>query len=129
MVVLLKIKMDESSTVKCFSLRNWFICHCLLAVADGCVREHILTIRGGVLDDISATNISQLMRLWYLSQRRPAKAQASLRIRTVSPEPSLFAHMNYGRSRRVQPKFRHLAPLDGCTCAFEERVYDGRKVP
>ena len=33
------------------------------------------------------------MRLWYLSHRRPAKAQASLRIRTVSPEPSLFAHM------------------------------------
>ena len=26
---------------------------------------------------------------------RLAKAQASLRIRTVSPEPSLFAHMMY----------------------------------
>ena len=30
------------------------------------------------------------MRLWYLSHRRPAKAQASLRIRAVLPEPSLF---------------------------------------
>ena len=47
---------------------------------------------------------SQLMRLWYLSHRRPAKAQASLRIRAVSPEPSLFAHMTYGRKRRVRPK-------------------------
>ena len=28
--------------------------------------------------------------------RRPAKAQANLRIRAVSPEPSLFAHMKYG---------------------------------
>ena len=37
----------------------------------------------------------KLMRFWYLSHRRPAKAQASLRIRAVSPEPSLFAHMNY----------------------------------
>ena len=31
----------------------------------------------------------QLMRLWYLSNRRPVKAQASLRILVVSPEPSL----------------------------------------
>ena len=46
---------------------------------------------------------SQLMRLWYLSHRRPAKAQASLHIRAVSPEPSLFAHMKYGSRRRVRP--------------------------
>ena len=45
--------------------------------------------------------MSQLMRLWYLSHRRPAKAQASLRIRAVSPEPSLFAHMKYGSRWRV----------------------------
>ena len=37
------------------------------------------------------------MRLWYLSHRRPAKAQASLRICAVSSEPSLFTHMKYGR--------------------------------
>ena len=36
------------------------------------------------------------MRLWYLSHRRPAKIQASLRIRAVLPEPSLFAHLKYG---------------------------------
>ena len=45
--------------------------------------------------------MSQLMRLWYLSHRRPSKAQASLRIREVSPEPSLFAHMKYKSRRRV----------------------------
>ena len=73
--------------------------------------------------------MSQLMRLWYLSPRRPAKAQASLRIHAVLPEPSLFAHVKYGSRRRVQPKNRHLAPLDGCACAFEEWVYGGRKVP
>ena len=50
------------------------------------------------------------MRLWYLSHRRPAKAQASLRIRAVSPEPSLFANIKYGNRRRVRPKIRHLAP-------------------
>ena len=41
-------------------------------------------------------DMSQLMRLWYLSHRRPAKAQASLRIFAVSPETLLFAHMKYG---------------------------------
>ena len=46
----------------------------------------------------------------------------------VSPEPSLFAHMKYGNRRRVQPKIRHLAPLDGCACTFEEWVYGGRKM-
>ena len=64
-------------------------------------------------------NLSQLMRLWYLSYRRPAKVQASLRACTVSPEPSLFAHIKYGNRRQVWPKIRHLAPLDGCACMFE----------
>ena len=73
--------------------------------------------------------MSQLMRLWCLSHRRPAKAEASLRIRAVSPEPSLFAHMNDGGRRRVILKIRHLAPLDGCACVFEEWVYGGHKVP
>ena len=48
----------------------------------------------------------------------PAKTQASLRIRTVSPEPSLFAHTKYGRRRRVWPKKNNLAPLDGCACTL-----------
>ena len=73
--------------------------------------------------------MSQPMRLWYLSQRRPAKARASLRIRVFSPEPSLFAHIKYGSRWRVWPKIRHLGPLDGCACAFEEWIYGGRKVP
>ena len=57
--------------------------------------------------------ISQLLKLWYLSHRRPAKAQASLHIRTVLPEPSLFAHTKCGSRRRVRPKIRLLATLDG----------------
>ena len=69
------------------------------------------------------------MRLWYSSHRRPAKAQASLRIRSVSPEPSLFGHMKDGSRRRVRPKIRHLTLLDGCSCAFKKLVYGGRKVP
>ena len=69
------------------------------------------------------------MRLWYLSHRRPAKAHASLRICAVLPEPSLFAHMNYGGRQRVRPKSRHLAPLYGCACVFEKWIYGGQNVP
>ena len=75
------------------------------------------------------TWMSQLMRLWYLSHRQPAKTQASLRIRAVSPEPSLFALIKYGNRQRVRPKIRHLAPLNGCAYVFEEWVYGGQKVP
>ena len=57
-------------------------------------------------------HMSQLMRLWYLSHKRPAKAQASLRIRAVSPEPSLVAHMKYGSRRKVRPNVRRLVPVD-----------------
>ena len=51
-----------------------------------------------------------------------------MRIRAVMPEPSLFAHIKHGSRRRVRPKIRHLAPLDGCACAFEEWVYGRRTV-
>ena len=65
-------------------------------------------------------HLSQLMRLWYLSHRRPAKAKASLRFRAVSPEPLLFSHMNYGSRQRVWPKIRHLTQLDVCACVFND---------
>ena len=70
-----------------------------------------------------SSQLSQLMRLWYLSHRRPAKAQASLHICTVSPEPSLFTYMKYGSGRRVRWNIRHPAPLDGCAGVIEEWVY------
>ena len=58
----------------------------------------------------STKYLIQLMRLQYFSHRRPAKAQASLRISTVSPEPSLFAHMQNGCRQTIWPKIRHLPP-------------------
>ena len=61
--------------------------------------------------------VHEIMVLITSIYRRPAKARASLRIRAVSPEPSLFAHMKYGSRRRVRTKIRHLAPLDGCANA------------
>ena len=77
--------------------------------------------------EYESVKMSQLMRLWYLSHRRPTMVQGSLHIRAVSPEPSLFVHIKYGSRRRVWPKIRYLAPLDGCACAFEEWIYRGQK--
>ena len=38
-------------------------------------------------------NLDRVKRIWYLSPMRAAKVQASLRIRAVSPEPPLLAHI------------------------------------
>ena len=98
---------------------GWF-CSCL----------SIQSIIKTPLVDVSwKDKMSQLMKLWYLSHRRPAKAQASLRICAVSPEPSLFAHIKYGSKRMVRRKIRHLASVDDCACTFEKWVYGGRKEP
>ena len=73
--------------------------------------------------------MSQLMRLWCLSHRRLVKLRRACASAQSQLQPLLFAHMRYGSRRRVRLKIRHLAPLDGCTCAFEEWEYGGRKVP
>ena len=37
--------------------------------------------------------------------------------------------MNYESRQKVRLKIKHLAPLNGCTCVFEEWIYGGQKVP
>ena len=48
-----------------------------------------------------------------------AKVQASLRIRAVSPEPSLLAHTSSGLRGTFRQKARPLAPLNGWACAVK----------
>ena len=67
----------------------------------------------------SLSKMSQLMWKKYLSQGRTVKAQASLRICTVSPEPSLFAHTIKGFRGSFVQRATSLALLSGCACAFE----------
>ena len=50
---------------------------------------------------------------------RAAKVQASLRIRAVSPEPSLLAHTSSESKGTFRQKARSLAPLNGWACAVE----------
>ena len=63
-------------------------------------------------------------RIWYLSPMRAAKVQASLRIRAVSPEPSLLAHTSSESRGTFRQKARSLAPLNGWACAVKI-CYDG----
>ena len=61
--------------------------------------------------------LGRVKRLWYLSPMRAAKDQASLRIRTVSPEPPLLAHTSSESKGTFRQKARSLAPLNGWACA------------
>ena len=58
-------------------------------------------------------------RIWYLSPMRAAKVQASLRIRAVSPEPSLLAHTSSESRGTFRQKTRSPAPLNGLACAVK----------
>ena len=55
---------------------------------------------------------------------RAAKVQASLRIRAVSPEPSLLAHTSSESRGTFRQKARSPAPLNGWACAVE-MCHDG----
>ena len=63
--------------------------------------------------------MDRVKRIWYLSPMRAAKVQASLRIRAVSPEPSLLAHRSSESRGTFRQKARSLAPLNGWACAVE----------
>ena len=64
-------------------------------------------------------HLDRVKRIWYLSPMRAAKVQASLRIRAVSPEPSLLAHTSSESRGTFRQKARPLAPLNGWACAVE----------
>ena len=63
--------------------------------------------------------MDRLKRIWYLSPMRAAKVQASLRIRAVSPEPSLLADTGSESRGTFRQKARSLAPLNGWACAVK----------
>ena len=63
--------------------------------------------------------MGHIKRIWYLLPMRAAKVQVSLRIRTVSPEPSLLAHTSSESRGAFRQKARSLAPLNSWACAVE----------
>ena len=64
-------------------------------------------------------HLDRVKRIWYLSPMRAAKVQASLRIRAVSPEPSLLAHTSSESRGTFRQKARSLPPLNGRACSVE----------
>ena len=78
-----------------------------------------LTNTGLVRRTLYLTQLDRVKRIWYLSPMRAAKVQASLRIRAVSPEPSLLAHTSRESRGTFRQKARSLAPLNGWACAVK----------
>ena len=68
------------------------------------------------IDDVYMDHVK---RIWYLSPMRAAKVQASLRIRAVSPEPSLLSHISSESRGTFRQKAISLAPLNGWACAVK----------
>ena len=64
-------------------------------------------------------NMDSVKRIWYLSPMWAAKVQASLRIRAVSPGPSLLAHTSSESRGTFRQKARSLAPLNRWACAVK----------
>ena len=64
-------------------------------------------------------HMDRVKRIWYLSHIWAAKVQASLRIRAVSPEPLLLAHISSESRGTFRQKARSLAPLNGWACAVK----------
>ena len=63
--------------------------------------------------------LDRLKRIWYLLPMRAAKVQVSLRIRAVSPEPSLLAYTSSESRGTFRQKARSQAPLNGWACAVK----------
>ena len=68
--------------------------------------------------------MDRVKRIWYLSPMRAAKVQASLRIRAVSPEPSLLAQTSSESRGTFRQEARSLTPLNGWACAVK-MCHDG----
>ena len=63
--------------------------------------------------------LDRVKQIWYLLPMRAAKVQVSLRIRAVSPEPSLLAHTSSESRGTFRQKARSLAPLNGWACTVK----------
>ena len=91
------------------------------------VLRHRNTWTYGVLENgchgctlrVDLDQLDRVKRIWYLSPMRAAKVQASLRIRAVSPEPSLLARTGSESRGTFRQKARSLAPLNGWVCAVK----------
>ena len=101
----------------------WIIWHIRQALLNFQLNAQTVIMSKRTPNNIIFQNVVHLMgrakRIWYLSPMRAAKVQASLRIRAVSPEPSLLAHTSSEWRGTFRQKARSLAPLNGWACAVK----------
>ena len=83
------------------------------------VVKNILSILSFWTAEFGRYVMGHVKRIWYLSPMLAAKVQASLRIRAISPEPSLLAHTSSESWGTFRQKARSLAPLNGWACAVK----------
>ena len=100
---------QKCSQFRYFSRNNWKRDWFRKIVCKGCICNIFNT----------AEYVDCVKRIWYLSPMRAAKVQASLRIRAVSPEPSLLAHTSSESRGTFRQIARSLAPLNGWACAVK----------
>ena len=87
----------------------------LIWVFAGCTGHFVMR----QLISLHICHMGHVKRIWYLSPMRAAKVQASLRIRAVSPEPPLLAHISSESRGTFRQKARSLAPLNDWACAVK----------
>ena len=75
--------------------------------------------QSALINSYQNLQLDRVKRIWCLSPMRAAKVQASLRIRAVSPEPSLLAHTSSESRGTLRQRARSMAPLNGWACAVE----------
>ena len=86
---------------------------------DGNFNPHLTIIVDSHTVVLVNNHLDCAKRIWYLLPMRAAKVQTSLRIRAVSPEPSLLAHTSSESRGTFRQKARSLAPLHGWACAVK----------
>ena len=93
--------------------------YCEMQLADKNKKVLLVSIENQTHNNNNYANMDRVKRIWYLSPLRAAKVQASLRIRAVSPEPSLLAHTSSESRGTFRQKTRSLALLNGWACAVK----------
>ena len=100
--------------ILCCQVLDQLVCCLGIILPEECFHFLALTFYSGCF-----CHLDHVKRIWYLSPMRAAKVQASLRIRAVSPEPSLLAHTSSESRGTFRQKARSLAPLNGWACAVK----------
>ena len=81
----------------------------------GCPRDHARSCHGHVRWKPFGPRRANLVLIAYAS----SEGSGEMRIRAVSPEPSLLAHTSSESRGTFRQKARSLAPLNGWACAVE----------